>query len=250
MNNFSVVVLSMVAVYMLLFYTAVYLGGLEEMKLFLNSTVTFLMSFGAVVDHLSTVVDHLSMSFGTVVDRLLGSLAQNIVVLIAGISSSTSLLAFSVTSVTITTILGLIFDRSMVYKISHDLFVPVSEAASASVLQCQCPNGFGRYASQNCTLCPFGSFSVTSSNAECTLCPSNKTTVWTGSKNQTECVCIPGHGIQDFFPSSPCTPCPDSSFAPGFKNEPCTACGWGALSLTGIESDSCQCNTRMGLFIQ
>jgi hypothetical protein len=34
MNNFSVVVLSMVAVYMLLFYTAVYLGGLEEMKLF------------------------------------------------------------------------------------------------------------------------------------------------------------------------------------------------------------------------
>ena len=126
----------------------------------------------------------------------------------------------------------------------------VSDASSSSLLHCQCPAGFGRYASQNCTLCPFGSFSVTSSNAECTLCPSNKTTVWTGSKNQTECVCIPGHGVEDSFASSPCTPCPDSSFAPGFKNEPCTACGWGALSLTGIESDSCQCNTRMGLFIQ
>ena len=145
MNNFSVVVLSMVAVYMLLFYTAVYLGGLEEMKLFLNSTVTFLISFGAVVDHLSTVVDHLSMSFGTVVDRLLGSLAQNIVVLIAGISSSTSLLAFSVTSVTITTILGLIFDRSMVYKISHDLFVPVSEAASAVWKVVSSPSNLLRY---------------------------------------------------------------------------------------------------------
>jgi len=125
----------------------------------------------------------------------------------------------------------------------------VSEAASYSVLQCQCPPGFCRF-SQNCTLCPRGSFSFTSSNAECALCPSNKTTVYTGSKNETECVCTPGHGIVDSFPSSPCAPCPESSFAPGFKNEPCTSCGWGALSLTGIESESCQCNTRMGLFIK
>jgi hypothetical protein len=125
----------------------------------------------------------------------------------------------------------------------------VSEAGSHSVLQCQCRAGFGRYASLNCTLCPRGSFSVSSSNAECTLCPSNKTTVYTGSKNETECVCIPGHGIIDFLPSSPCAPCSESSFAPGFKNEPCTSCGWGALSLTGIESDSCQCNARIGLFI-
>jgi hypothetical protein len=74
--------------------------------------------------------------------------------------------------------------------------------------------------------------------------------VHAGAKNQTDCVCIPGHGIVDYLPSSPCTPCPESSFAPGFKNEPCTSCGWGALSLTGIDPDSCQCNARMGLFIK
>jgi hypothetical protein len=125
----------------------------------------------------------------------------------------------------------------------------VSASASHSASQCQCPAGFGRYA-QNCTLCPRGSFSVSSSNTVCSPCPANKTTVHSGATNQTDCVCIQGHGIVDNLASSPCTLCPDSSFAPGFKNEPCTSCGWGALSLTGIESDSCQCNTEMGLFLQ
>ena len=125
----------------------------------------------------------------------------------------------------------------------------VSEAGSHSSLQCQCPAGLGRY-SQDCTLCPRSTFSFTSSNSECTQCPTNKTTVHTGARNETDCVCIAGHGIVDYLPSSPCTPCPESSFAPGLKNEPCTACGWGALSFTGIESDSCQCNTQMGLFLQ
>jgi hypothetical protein len=123
----------------------------------------------------------------------------------------------------------------------------VSALGSQSANQCQCPPGYGRYTLPNCTLCPLGYFSMTSSNAQCEQCPSNKTTVNVGSKNQLDCVCIPGHGTEDNLANSSCTLCPESSFAPGYKNEPCTFCGWGAFSLTRSESESCQCNAMQGL---
>jgi hypothetical protein len=124
----------------------------------------------------------------------------------------------------------------------------VSEASSHLLQQCQCPPDFGRYSQQNCTLCPHYFFSLTSSNSEYTQCPENKTTLYTGIKNQSDCVYIPGHGILDYLSSSPCILCQDTSFQQGFKNESCTSCDWGALSLTGIESESCQCNRQLGLF--
>ena len=124
----------------------------------------------------------------------------------------------------------------------------LEEAGAYSLQQCQCPAGSGRYSAQNCTLCPRGYYSMTSSNAECSQCPTNKTTVYVGAYNQSDCVCVPGHGIVDDLPSSPCTLCPETAFAQGYKNEPCTSCGWGALSFTRIQSESCQCNTQKGLY--
>jgi hypothetical protein len=100
----------------------------------------------------------------------------------------------------------------------------------------------------NCTICPLGFFSETSSNLECTKCPTNKTTILPATTNKTLCVCLPGHGIVDTNDSSPCVPCTTGFFANGLANKKCTSCGWGTVSTHATHFNDCTCDAQNGVF--
>jgi hypothetical protein len=120
---------------------------------------------------------------------------------------------------------------------------------SQSLSDCKCSAGFGRSVeSLNCTICPLGFFSETSSNLECTKCPTNKTTILPATTNKTLCVCLPGHGIVDTNDSSPCVPCTTGFFANGLANKKCTSCGWGTVSTHATHFNDCTCDAQNGVF--
>ena len=149
----------------------------------------------------------------------------------------------------------------------------VSVAGSGSQNECQCPPGYGRntlplqisanestdedLTRQNttlrteCTMCARGFFSETMSNSQCPRCPQNKTTSFYGATNQSDCKCVPGHGVDNQIPSAACHLCADGSFSAGGNNEPCRSCGWGTQTKPFYlpESDeSCVCNAHLGVF--
>jgi hypothetical protein len=152
-------------------------------------------------------------------------------------------------------------------------FGELSLAGSGSLSDCQCPPGYGRnthpvqvagnesageeLTHQNttlraaCTVCARGFFSENMSNSLCPRCPENKTTSFSGATNQSDCKCVPGHGVDTQIPSAACHLCADGSFSAGGDNEPCRSCGWGTQTKPFYmpESDeSCVCNAHLGVF--
>jgi len=135
---------------------------------------------------------------------------------------------------------------------THPLPCPAGEVSftsSHSILDDRCKSGFGRNES-NCIQCARGFFSITSSNLACTPCPLNKTTLSTATANELSSMCMHSRSRNCIFYGKFSIPCSVGPFAEGFKNEQCTSCGWASVSIpttTATNSDSCQCNTQMGV---
>jgi hypothetical protein len=127
-NNFTVCVVTCSCVYLSLFFTSTYLGGVTEMRAFLGSSVALLTNIGSGFQQ---TIFKFGSEFRQLIADFPMTTASAIVTLINGIAVNVSLTTFCVITVLTSTIAGLVFDKQLVFDVTTSMYSPFAEATLA-----------------------------------------------------------------------------------------------------------------------
>lgn len=105
----------------------------------------------------------------------------------------------------------------------------LNKIRASDVPRClECPAGFfAGKGEESCTLCQAGTYQNEARQGQCKTCPPGTWTVEEGSKSETDCIPVCGHGTYSPSGLVPCLECPKNSYTgeppfDGFKE--CIAC--------------------------
>ena len=105
----------------------------------------------------------------------------------------------------------------------------LNKIRASDVPRClECPAGFfAGKGEESCTLCQAGTYQNEARQGQCKTCPPGTWTVEEGSKSETDCIPVCGHGTYSPSGLVPCLECPKNSYTgeppfDGYKE--CIAC--------------------------